>query len=399
MAGRERFPYCLGIRRVPITAAAGIPKLEATMTAITSAARPRHAALLVLLVASAGLAACGGGGDATPAIGQPQGGGGMAGGRTAIVETAPVVEGSIARRVTVSGVVEPIRSIGVNSQLAGALLGVGVEEGSRVAVGTVMARMDDRELRAQYDGARTSLEVARAAFERSEQLLAREVITAAEWDRDRAAYAAARAQVDQLRTRIGFATVTAPVAGVVTEKLVERGDVVGSQARLFTIADVSTLVVRVAVSEMDVGELAPGQAVEVLLDAFPGRRLDGRIRRVFPSADPATRLVPVEVALAADAATVARPGFLARVTLPLSSAVGTLLVPASAIVGENGNEAVFVISDGAAARRPVTTGLVSEGRVQILSGVAAGEEIVTVGTNGLRDGAAVRVSGGAPRAE
>jgi hypothetical protein len=87
------------------------------------------------------------------------------------------------------------------------------------------------------------------------------------------------------------------------------------------------------------------------------------------------------------------------VTLPLSSAVGTLLVPTSAIVGENGNEAVFVISDGAAARRPVTTGLVSEGRVQILSGLTSGEEVVTVGTNGLRDGAAVRVSGGPRGAE
>jgi membrane fusion protein, multidrug efflux system len=355
---------------------------------------PRRSALLVPFAALL-LAACGGG-ETSPAIGQTAGGGGP-GARPVTVETARVVEGDVARRVTVSGVVEPIRTIGVNSQLAGALLAVGVEEGSRVGAGMVIARMDDRELRAQVEGARTSLEVARAAFERSEQLLAREVITAAEWDRDRAAYAAAESNHSQLRTRLGFATITAPLAGVVTEKLVERGDVVGAQTRLFSIADVSTLVVRVAVSELDIGELAPGAAVELVLDAFPGRALDGRIRRVFPSADPATRLVPVEVALGADAARMARPGFLARVTLPLATASGALLVPASAIVGENGSEAVFVVVDGSATRRPVTTGLVSEGRVQILAGLVADEEVVTVGTNGLRDGVAVRIVGGTGR--
>jgi len=355
---------------------------------------PRGPAWLAPFAVAMALAACGGG-ETSPAIGQTAGGG--PGARPVTVETARVVEGDVARRVTLSGVVEPIRTIGVNSQLAGALLAVGVEEGSRVAAGTMLARMDDRELRAQVEGARTSLEVARAAFERSEQLLAREVITAAEWDRDRAAYAAAESNHTQLRTRLGFATITAPLSGVVTEKLVERGDVVGAQTRLFSIADVSTLVARVAVSELDIGELSPGTAVDLVLDAFPGRTLNGTIRRVFPSADPSTRLVPVEVALGADAARLARPGFLARITLPLSTASGALLVPASAIVGENGSEAVFVVVDGSATRRPVTTGLVSEGRVQVLAGLAAGEEVVTVGTNGLRDGVAVRIVGASAR--
>jgi membrane fusion protein, multidrug efflux system len=363
---------------------------------------------IAAVVSALTLVACSGSGDATPAGGQPgqaraggPGGGPPGGARTAPVETAVAERGTIARRVTVSGVVEPIRVVGVNSQLAGALLAVNAEEGTRVTSGAVLARMDDRELQAQVEGARTSTEVTRAAFERSEQLLARQVITAAEWDRDRAAHAAAQSQLDQLRTRLGFATIRAPIAGVVTEKLVERGDVIGSQARLFTIADVSTLVVRVPVSEMDVGALAPGAAVEVALDAHPGQRIEGRIRRIFPSADPATRLVPVEVALSGEGARTARPGFLARVTLPLSTAADALMVPASAIVGENGTESVFVVRDGTATRRPVATGLVSEGRVQVLSGLEPGEEVVTVGTNGLRDGANVRVvgRGGVGRAE
>jgi membrane fusion protein, multidrug efflux system len=346
--------------------------------------------LLVVVAASCGS------GESGPAVGDaaPGGpGGGQRAQASAPVETAAAERGSIARRVTVSGVVEPIRTVGVNSQLAGALLAVNAEEGTRVGAGAVLARMDDRELRAQVAGALTSLQVASAAFERSEQLLERQVITPAEWDRDRAAHAAAQAQLDQLRTRLDFTTIRSPLAGVVTEKLVERGDVVGSQARLFTVADISTLVVRVPVSEMDVGRLTAGSPVEVMLDAFPGQRTDGVIRRIFPAADPSTRLVPVEIALGSAGSRVAKPGFLARVTLPLGTAVEAIMVPVSAVTGDGGDEAVFVVQEGRAVRKPVTSGLVSGGRVQIVSGLEEGEIVVTVGTNGLRDGAAVRVVG------
>lgn len=309
------------------------------------------------------------------------------------VEVAAVERGSIAREITVSGVVEPIRSIGVNSQLPGALRSVLVEEGDLVRAGQTLARLDDRELRAQLSAAEANLEVAQAALARSESLRELEIITLSEYERDRTALAAARAQHDQILTRAGFATVRAPLAGVITDKLVEAGDVVAPQTRLFELADVSTLVVRVGVSELDVVDLAVGDTVGVALDAYPGRPLTGVIRRVFPTADPATRLVPVEVALQGTRTAQARPGFLARVTFGLGTRSGVLLVPASAIVGggEAGPEAVFVVEASTASRRPVSTGITSRGRVEILHGLEAEELVVTVGNNALRDGAEVRI--------
>ncbi|HEX6910540.1 MAG TPA: efflux RND transporter periplasmic adaptor subunit, partial [Longimicrobium sp.] len=195
------------------------------------------------------------------------------------------------------------------------------------------------------------------------------------------------------------AVVRAPASGVVTEKLVEVGAVVGAQTRLFTIAEVSTLVTRVGVSELDVGSLRTGQQARVMLDAYPGQRFEGRIRRIFPSADPATRLVPVEVALTGEAATAARPGFLARVGFALGQRDGVLLVPASAVVGQAGAQQVFVVVNGKAERRTVETGLSSEGRVEIVSGLRAGEAVVVTGSNNVRNNADVRVvsgPGGAP---
>lgn len=340
----------------------------------------------------------GGGGGGGGGRGGPGGGRGGGGGPPA-VETTAVETGSIAREIEVSGTVEPLRSVGVNAQSAGALLAVNAEEGDFVQRGAVMARLDARELEAQVASARANWEVARDAFARAQALRDRQVITQAEYDAARAAEASARASLDQLRTRIGYMVVRAPASGVVTEKLVEVGAVVGAQTKLFTIAEVSTLVTRVGVSELDVGSLRDGQAARVMLDAYPGQPFQGRIRRIFPSADPATRLVPVEVALTGEAASAARPGFLARVAFALGARENVLLVPASAVVGQAGAQQVFVVVNGKAERRTVETGLSSEGRVEIVSGVREGEAVVTTGSNNVRNNADVRVvsgPGGAP---
>jgi membrane fusion protein (multidrug efflux system) len=351
----------------------------------------RSATLLVALAAAIGTSGCKKGeatqtgsaaGGATTRRGQP---------RVAVVQTVPVTTGSISRSVTVSGVVEPLRTVAVNSQLSGAVLSVLVEEGRIVRTGDTLAELDGRELQAQLAAADASFQVAEAAFERAQQLRDRQIITLPEYEQQRTAYAAATATRDQLRTRIGYTHVLAPVDGVVTEKRVEAGDAVGTQTRMFSIAEVSTLVVRVGVSELDVVELKESDRVQVDLDAFPGRAVSGHIRRIFPAADPTTRLVPVEVALDPQASSFVRPGFLARTTFALNARSGVLLVPQAALVGGSSSQSVFVIDDGRAVRRTVETGLTSEGSVEVVSGLSEGEPVVTLGNHLLRDGAEVRV--------
>lgn len=331
------------------------------------------------------LAGCGGGGDAQA---RPNPGEGAAD-RVVPVAAEPAERGTIARTLSVTGTVEPIRVIGVNSRLGGEILELPVLEGDRVRQGQMLARLDDRELQAELRSAEASYEVAQAAFERAAQLRESEIVTQAEYERDRSAFAAAEARLDQIRTRLEYTTIRSPLDGVVTAKTNEVGDIIGTQARLFTIADVSTMVVRVAVSELDVVELAAGDSVRVTLDALPDTPFAGRIRRIFPSADPATRLVPVEVALRGDG--VARPGFLARITFDLAAREGVVLVPAGAIQGAGTQEFVFVVAEGRAVRRPVTTGLTSRGRVEVVEHLEPGELVVVSGQNLLRDGTAVRL--------
>jgi RND family efflux transporter MFP subunit len=352
----------------------------------------RSVALLTVLAMALGASACRKGeATQTGGSGAPGGAGRRGQPRVPVVQAVPVTTGSIARSVTVSGVIEPLRTVAVNSQLSGAVLSVRVEEGSVVRAGDTLAELDGRELQAQLAAAEASFQVAQAAFERAEQLRERQIITLPEYEQQRTAHAAATATLDQLRTRIGYTHVLAQVDGVVTEKRVEAGDAVGTQTRLFAIAEVATLVVRVGVSELDVVELREGDAVRVDLDAFPGRVVSGHVRRIFPAADPTTRLVPVEVALVPDARAFVRPGFLARATFALSARSGVLLVPQAALVGGSSSQSVFVVEQGRAVRRTVETGLTSEGSVEVVAGLAEGEHVVTLGNHLLRDGSEVRV--------
>jgi RND family efflux transporter MFP subunit len=255
----------------------------------------------------------------------------------------------------------------------------------------VLARIDAPEIVAQLTSADAALELARSTAERSAQLFKQQIITAMEAERDQAALAAAQATRDQLRTRLGYATVRSPVSGVVLERRIEAGDITSAQQRLFSVADVSTLVVRVPVSELDVTALDEGDVVDVSLDALQGRTFAGRIRRIFPAADSITRLVPVEVALGGSAAREARPGFLARVTFRLDPRTGVLLVPSAAVLENTRGPVVYVVRDGTAALRPVQRGSTFEGRVEITSGLAVGDSVVVAGNTNLRDGAKVRV--------
>jgi membrane fusion protein (multidrug efflux system) len=306
------------------------------------------------------------------------------------VETDTVRAGRIARRVTIPGTVNAIRTVAVNAQVSGALLAMEVEEGDRVDTGDLLARLDDREIRAQLRSAEAAFNVAEAAYERSQQLRERQVITQPEYERDQTAYEAARAQLDQLQTRAGFTEVRAPIGGIVTTKAVESGDVVGNQGRILEIAEVDTMVVRVAISELDVVQIREGDMVDVALDALPGQPLRARVRRIFPAADPATRLVPVEVALERADGRLTRPGFLARVSFDLDPKEDAILVSAAALVSRGGGQGVYLVAESSVVLRSVTPGLTAAGDVEILEGLAVGDRVVTAGANLLRDGAAIR---------
>ena len=349
--------------------------------------------LLTFLVACGGDARGDGGGPrAKNGGGGPTGGSGnRANQRPSPVEVATVNRGTLARTSTVSGVLEPLRTVGVNALMSGALLNVSVAEGNYVREGQTLAQIDARELEAQVKSATAALDLAESTAKRSDELWRQRIVTALEYERDRAALASAQATLDQLKTRLGYATIRSPINGVVTERRLQTGDIVSPQTRLFTVADISMLVSRVMVSELEVPLIRPGAAVDVTVDALGGARVQGRIRRVFPAADSLTRLVPVEVALTGSALDKLRPGYTVRSMFRLGSRNDALLIPTRAVVGPAGARTVVIVRQGKSERRIVRVGPDIDGMTEVLEGLAAGDSVIVAGQALLRDGSPVRI--------
>jgi len=352
----------------------------------------RGAAQATILLLMAACTACGTDTAAANAGGSngPSGGRGPGGSLSSPVEIATVERVRIARTSLVTGQLSPLRVVGVTSQTPGALLLVPVEEGTRVRRGTLLATLDSRELEAQVRAAQANLTFARATAERSTQLARNQVLTQAEYERDQAALASAEATLAQLETRLGFTRIVAPIDGVVTQRFVQAGDIVSGQTRMFTVADVSTLVTLLPVSELEVPLLREGATVPVQVDAL-NRSVQGRIRRIFPAVDSVSRLIPVEVAIMNADQSGLRPGFTVRVTLNLDERDNALVVPSRAVVGSEGAQSVFVITEGRAQRRRVRVGNDLDGRMEVFDGLAYGDTVITTGNALLRDGAPVRI--------
>lgn len=350
----------------------------------------------VLTLVAVAAAACGG--DSSPAAagggggpGGGPGGAGRGGAQITPVEIAVVERVTLANTSLVTGLLEPIRTVSVNAQLGGALLEVRAEEGTRVRAGQLLAQVDARELEAQVRAAEAALTFAAATAKRSADLFEQQIVTAAENERDQSALASARATVSQLNTRLDFSRIESPINGIVTARFVQSGDIVSANTRLFTVSDLSTLVVRLPVSELEVSQLRTGATVDLSVDALAGAKFPGRIRRIFPAADSLTRLVPVEVAITGNSTAVLRPGYTVRATLSLDTKNDALVVPTRAVLGASGARSVFVIRNGFAERRAVRVGADVDGRLEVFAGLNSGDTVIVAGNSLVREGGQVRI--------
>lgn len=295
--------------------------------------------------------------------------------------------------ITAVGTVEPENRVVVAAQEAGLVTALHVREGDTVAAGEVVVELDDRELRAQLAEERARLVEAEAQWGRASQLIADGLITQADADSAKATYQVSKARVEALETRLSFTQVTAPVAGVVTVRHVELGDLVAANTAVVELA-AGRKVLRVPVSELDVVHLSPGDPAKVSIDALPGVEIPAHVARIFPAADRSSRQVTVEVVLEHVPRQV-RPGFLARAELVVERVSDAVMIPEPAV--QRGSEIpqfVYVVQRGIAKVRPVKVGVRQGGKAQIVDGLAAGEVVVVDGAALLKDGAVVNAAPG-----
>ncbi|MDH5576914.1 MAG: efflux RND transporter periplasmic adaptor subunit [Betaproteobacteria bacterium] len=334
------------------------------------------------------LAGCGAESNSKPAASAP---------RAHLVELAVAEPGRLSYTADRAGSLRALREVRIVNQEEGRLTEVGVREGDGVRAGGVLVRYDDRILRAELDKASATLNQAELDHERSRQLKEKGFVSDDAVQRAATALEIARAQVRLLGARVQHMTIAAPFDGVVARRLVEPGNVTSQHTHLLTIIDPSQLVTDVNVSELVMPYLAVGDSADVRIDALGEKLHPGKIVRIHPAIDPATRTGRIEVVLN-PVPKGARPGQFCRVVLA-TGASEQLVVPLAALQRDVAGEFVYVFqkADGTVRRAGVSSGLRLADRVEIRDGLARGAQVVVRGFLGLTAGQ--RVKPVAPRAE
>jgi len=328
-----------------------------------------------------------------------------------------------------SGYVVAQRKAAVAAKTTGRLEWLGVEEGSRVREGEVIARLESRDVAAARDRAAAGLERARAvlaeaeaeaheaelSFRRFQELLAGGFVSRAEYDaaearRDRtragvesarAAVAAAAAELREAEVAFDYTRVRAPFDAVVLTKNADIGDILTpigaaaeARAAVVNIADLDSLQVEADVSESSLEKVSVGQPCEIRLDALPEERFAGEVHMIVPTADRSKATVLVKVRFLDPDPRIlpemsARVAFLAREPAEEERTPRTAL-HAAAVRRQNGRTEVFVVRQGRAVATPVTTGEAIGDMVEIREGVETGEKVVLRHLEKMRDGIRVK---------
>lgn len=308
---------------------------------------------------------------------------------TVRIEVAPVRQLKFTRGISAVGSLRSDESVVLRPEVTGRIQSIEFKEGQPVERGQVLIRLDDSVSKAELDQARANLSLAQSHYRRAVDLQGRGFVSQQARDEagsnlkvQQAATALAQARLDKM-------TIRAPFAGIVGLRSVSVGDYVDQGQDLAPLEAIDPLKVDFRVPEMYFNKVQVGQALTIRLDALPGTDREGQVYAVSPLVDAGGRSILLR-ATVPNPDSKLRPGMFARVQL-LFGADDVLAVPEAALAPSGQSQYVFRVREGHALRTEVTLGERRDGQVEILTGVAAGDQVVTAGFQRLTDGAPVEI--------
>lgn len=308
----------------------------------------------------------------------------------AAVEVAAAESGTVTNRIEAAGSLRANEQVVIAPEIAGRVAAIPFDEGSRVTKGEALVELDASTLEAEATQARANLALTRMTFERAQTLVERGSGTRVSLDEATIKYEVARAEAAIAEDRLAKTRIAAPFAGIVGLRSISVGDYVTPGRDMVTLASIDPIKVDFRVPELFLDRLAVGLPIEVGVDAFPDRRFTGEVYAIDPVVDINGRAVQLRARIANDDGLL-KPGLFARVSLELETRKDAVMVPESALVPQGGDKYVYLVEDGTAKLTRVEIGARMPGRVEIVSGVAAGATVVTAGQLRLRDGARVNI--------
>ena len=310
------------------------------------------------------------------------------------VVAAPARVEKLAFELEALGTALANESVDVTAKVANQVSAVRFEEGQQVRRGDVLVELDGAQARADLAVAEAALAESRSQYQRSRELYTTKVLSDSQIEQIEATFKANEARVASARSRLGDTVVRAPFAGRVGLRRISVGSLISPGTLITTLDDTSSIKLDFTIPETFVSAVETGLKIVARSVSYPDESFEGTVSSIDTRVDPATRSVTVR-ALLPNPKGLLKPGMFLTVRLS-RGAVDAVMVPEEALVPEQGNMFVFVVTDGVAEKRQVRIGQRRVGDVQVVEGLAAGELVVTEGTQKLRDGAAVSLQATGP---
>jgi RND family efflux transporter MFP subunit len=271
----------------------------------------------------------------------------------------------------------------------GEVVSLNAEEGHWVEKGATLARLDETEARLAVDRADLAAQTARREAERGRQLSQQGFMSPKELDDLDLKQRSAEVELAQRRHDLAEMQIVAPFSGRVTDRMIQLGETVMPGRECFKLVDVIPMRARVYFPERELPRVRVGQSAAVEVEAHPGREFPARITLVNPVVDRTNGTFKVTLEVH-DRDGLLRPGSFGRVRIRTGDFDDALIIPRRAVVNEDGEDFVFVAHGDTVARVPIRIGAISGDTSQVLSGLAQGDSIVTIGQGGLKQGSRIK---------
>ena len=289
------------------------------------------------------------------------------------VQTLKVQERNISSRVEVVGTVQAVEQAVIAAKISGIIVEIPVVLGSMVNRGDLLVKINAEEISARVLQAQAQLDQARRNLKREEKLLKQQASTPETVKYMRDMLAVAQAGYREVASMLSYTTINAPFSGVITRKIANTGDLATPGNPLLHLENPDRLQVVTSVPETIALRISLGAPLTVRVPAAD-TTLEATVAEMSPVVDPRSRTSQVKINLSSSSGL--RTGMFARVRIPGTEST-TLMVPEQAVIPFGQLEKIFVVHEGKAQLRLVRTGMHGGGLVEILSGLQAGEEIVT----------------------
>ena len=302
--------------------------------------------------------------------------------------------------MSVIGTMEAVHGVTVSADLPGSVARINFDSGQSVRAGDVLVELDTRQERAQLAALEAQRDLAKINYGRTQQLLAEGVISRLEYDQATAQQRSTEANVAEIRATIERKTIRAPFSGILGIRKVNLGQYLAAGEAVVPLQSLNPIYVDVGLPQQVLGQVAAGRSLRVTSEDLPGRVFTGRITALDSVVDQATRNIQVQATLSNPEGKL-RPGMFVQVQVGLGTSRPVIALPASAISYAPYGDSVFIITDlkdqqGRTYRGVRQQFVKVEGsqgdQVAVISGVNAGDEVVSSGVFKLRNGAAVQVN-------